>query len=101
MTGPDFSRGVLRFDAPDAAIEVRGTTLAVICEPDATCLCVLDGTAAMIDREGRVESVAPGTRRTVYRDGRAPLVEAIRPMEQMKLDMLANQGDSLLLRMPD
>ena len=38
------------------------------------------------------EVVLEGTRRSVFRDGSAPLVEPIRPMETMKLSMLRDQA---------
>lgn len=96
VTGPRFRGSHLVLIAPDATIEVTGTTFAIICEPGATCLCVLDGSATMVTADGRAERVAPGTRRTVYRNGKPPLLEEIRPMERMKLGMLADQSRPLL-----
>ena len=96
VTGPRLHGSRLILSAPDATIEVSGTTFAVICEPDATCLCVFDGSATMVSADGKAERVAPGTRRTVYRSGAPPLLEEIRPMERMKLEMLADQSRSLL-----
>jgi hypothetical protein len=100
VTGPRFHGSRLVFKAPDATIEVSGTTFAIICELDATCLCVFDGTATMVAADGKAERVAPGTRRTVYRSGAQPLVEEIRPMERMKLGMLADQSRPLLENRP-
>ena len=95
VTGPRFAGARLVLRAPDASAEITGTTVAIICEPAATCLCVFTGTASMIGPDRLPVQVAPGTRRTVYRDGSSPLVEEIRPMERMKLDMLNEQGRAL------
>ncbi len=96
VTGVGFRRATLKLEAPDAQVLVRGTTFAVLCEPGATCVCVLEGTATMTTRSGTSEIVNPGMRRTLYRDGSPPLVEAIRPMERSKLEMLAEQNRALL-----
>lgn len=96
VTGPRLPGSRLVFIGPDATIEVSGTTFAIICEPGATCLCVLEGSATMITADGGAERVAPGTRRTVYRSGAPPLLEEIRPGERMKLGMLADQSRALL-----
>ena len=45
----------------------------------------------MIDADGSEHAVPAGQRRTVFR-GKDPLQEPILPMEQMKLEMLREQG---------
>jgi len=96
VAGARFRGAHLTITAPEAEITATGTTFAVICEPGATCLCVLEGSLTMTSRDGHAERVAAGMRRTVYRSGAPPLVEAIRPMERMKLGMLAEQSRPLL-----
>ena len=76
---------------------VKGTTLAVFRLPDASCVCVFEGEVAMLGG-GHDDTVDAGTRRTVYRDGRPPLLEPIRPMETMKLSMLRDQAAQALER---
>ena len=92
VTGPDFSGRSLLIDGTSAAVEVTGTTLAIIAGRDSTCVCVFEGTVRQIDRNGRGEPVAAGMRRTVYSDRRKPLSEAIRRMESMKLSMLVDRA---------
>jgi hypothetical protein len=95
-TGPLFDHARLTIHGPQATILVTGTTIAVICEPDATCLCVFDGEAVMTAPDGTSERVPAGIRRTVFASGSPPRVELIQPMERMKLGMLSDQADSLL-----
>ncbi len=76
---------------PEARAIVTGTTLAVMRLADATCVCVLEGRVGMA-AGGSTAIVHPGTRRSVFRDGRAPLVEPILPMEEMKLGMLRDHS---------
>jgi hypothetical protein len=93
-TGPRFHRARLRIALPSARVEVVGTTLAVICDRDSSCACVLDGQVTMTDMAGTVATVHAGERRTVSRDKPAH-VEPIRPMERMKLQMLDDRARSL------
>jgi ferric-dicitrate binding protein FerR (iron transport regulator) len=78
-----------------AVIEVTGTTLAVFAGQDSTCLCVLEGSATMIDRGGTRSSVAAGNRVTLFQDARAPRREAILPMERMKLQMMRDDAAAI------
>jgi len=86
-TGPAFRGARLRVDTPEAMIDVAGTTLAVICEPVGTCVCVYDGVVQVGARGAVAESVPSGRRRFVFNDGRAPELADIRPMEIQKLGM--------------
>lgn len=85
-TGPAFAGARLRMDTPEAAVEVTGTTLAVICEPAGTCVCVFDGVVSVAARGGSTERVSQGRRRFVFNDGRPPELAGIRPAEIQKLD---------------
>jgi hypothetical protein len=96
-TGPAFQG--IRFDVrtPEVRAVVTGTTLAVLRQRDASCVCVLEGEVAMLGGtdDGTVHA---GYRRSVYRDGSAALLEPIRPMEAMKLTMLRDQASQALTR---
>jgi hypothetical protein len=95
-SGAGFAGARLRFRTPEAHVEMSGTTIAMIRDSLATCVCVFEGTASMGTRPDALEPVAAGLRRSVYRDGRAPFTEEIRPMERMKLEMLRDHGVELL-----
>lgn len=84
-TGRAFAGAILRLDTPESAVEVTGTTLAVICEPAGTCVCVYDGVVKVGPRGGTMEPVTSGRRRFVFNDGRPPESAEIRPMEITKL----------------
>jgi len=84
-TGSAFAGAVLHLHTPEAAVEVTGTTFAVICEPTGTCVCVHDGSVKVGARGGTMEAVPHGRRRYVFNDGRAPESAEIRPVEDTKL----------------
>ena len=86
-TGHAFAGALLRLDTPEAAVEVTGTTLAVICEPAGTCVCVYDGVVRVGPGGTGMVSVPNGRRRFVFNDGRPPESAEIRPMENTKLAM--------------
>lgn len=96
-TGPGFQG--IRFDVltPEVRAVVTGTTLAVFRQPDASCVCVFEGDVAMFGGADD-DTVHAGYRRSVYRDGRAALLEPILPMETMKLTMLRDQASQALRR---
>jgi len=66
-------------------VEVTGTTLAVICEPAGTCVCVFEGVVHVGAKGAAAEAVPGGRRRYVFSDGRPPEVADIRPAEIGKL----------------
>jgi ferric-dicitrate binding protein FerR (iron transport regulator) len=84
-TGPGFRGARLRLDTPEATVEVTGTTLAVICEPAGTCVCVYDGVVKVGARGAAAASVPGGRRRFVFNDGRPPELADIRPVENQSL----------------
>lgn len=90
-TGPAFRGARLRVDTPEATVQVTGTTLAVICEPAGTCVCVYDGAVQVGARGAVAETVPSGRRRFVFNDGRAPEMADIRPMEIQKLGMFRDR----------
>jgi len=89
-TGRAFAGALLRLDTPEAQVEVTGTTLAVICEPAGTCVCVYDGVVRVGPRGVAMDSVPHGRRRFVFNDGRPPESAEIRPIENAKLGMFRN-----------
>jgi ferric-dicitrate binding protein FerR (iron transport regulator) len=84
-TGHAFAGALLRLDTPEAAVEVTGTTLAVICEPAGTCVCVYDGVVRVGPHGTGMDRVANGRRRFVFNDGRPPESAEIRPTENVGL----------------
>jgi len=84
-TGPAFHGARLHVQTPEATVVVTGTTLAVICEPIGTCVCVYDGEVGVGAKGDRMEPVVTGRRRFVFNDGRSPESAEIRPIENERL----------------
>jgi ferric-dicitrate binding protein FerR (iron transport regulator) len=81
-TGSSFHGARLAVETPEAMVHVMGTTLAVICEPTGTCVCVLEGTVRVAAQgEGAGAPVSEGHRRYVFNDARPPESAEIRPTE--------------------
>lgn len=80
-TGARFHGAVLRIATLEAQVEVTGTTLAVICEPEGTCVCVLEGTVKVGEKAGPMVEVKGGMRRYVFNDARDPVTAVMRPEE--------------------
>jgi len=97
MTGPRFDGARLSITTPAARVEVTGTTLAVICDPEGTCVCVLEGKVGVGGRDGPMETVKQGRRRFMFNDGRAEAAE-IRPTELVQLGELRERKRALLER---
>ena len=96
-TGASFPGARLAVETPDAMVEVRGTTLAVICEPTGTCVCVLEGSVTVASkREGAGVPVTAGRRRYVWNDDRAPEVADIRGNEIGELREFMEQRRPLM-----
>jgi len=86
VTGPAFHGARLAVETPEARVEVTGTTLAIICEPTGTCVCVLDGRVRVGTRGGAgMADVSAGRRRYVFSDGRPDESAAMRPNEHVAL----------------
>jgi hypothetical protein len=94
-TGPRFHGARLTLDTPEAAVEVTGTTLAVICEPAGTCVCVYEGVVNVAAKGGTVEPVTSGRRRFVFNDGRSPETAEMRPTERERLGSLRAARDEM------
>jgi ferric-dicitrate binding protein FerR (iron transport regulator) len=92
-TGPAFHGARAEFRTPEAMAVVTGTTLAVIRDAMATCVCVSEGRVHVMGMAGR-EGVMPdfgmvpaGERQVVYRavQARAPERTPILPTEKEPL----------------
>jgi ferric-dicitrate binding protein FerR (iron transport regulator) len=82
ITSLDHFHGArLTILSPEARVQVTGTTLSVIREPQGTCICVLEGTVQVGPRDGAMVSVPHGERRFIFNDGRAPESAEMRPTE--------------------
>jgi hypothetical protein len=57
----------------------------VICEPQGTCVCVLEGRVMVGPKDGTMERVDGGHRRYVFADGRPPEMAEMRPTEHSPL----------------
>lgn len=92
-TGPRFHGARLHVETPEAGVDVTGTTLAVICEPGGTCVCVYEGVVQVLAHGGTRERVAAGRRRFVYNDGRAPVNSEMLPHERTRLGEIHEHRD--------
>ncbi len=97
-TGPRFKGARLAIHTPEADVAVTGTTLAVICEPQGTCICVLEGHVDVGARGGEMSVVDEGRRRFVFNDGRGPEVDEMRPTERERLGEFRDSMDEALRR---
>ncbi|OGF15746.1 MAG: hypothetical protein A2W00_01960 [Candidatus Eisenbacteria bacterium RBG_16_71_46] len=87
-TGPAFRGARLVVRTPEASVEVVGTTLGVICEPQGTCVCVLEGRVRVGPLGGAMAAVEQGRLRYTFRDGRPPVDAEMRPVERVELARL-------------
>lgn len=84
-TASNFHGARLEIRTPEAQVEVTGTTLAVICEPEGTCVCVLEGVVRVGDQGQPMVEVMRGRRRYVFADGRPAVSDGIRSVEEVML----------------
>lgn len=91
-TGAGFRGSRLTVGTAEVAVEIGGTTLAVIRDPKGTCVCVMEGAVRMgAPRAGRLAPMAAGERRFVHRDGRPEERGAIPPDERAKLSQMRRE----------
>jgi len=95
-TGAHFRGARLDLVTPEAHVMVTGTTLAVICEPTGTCVCVDDGIVMVGEKAGEMVAVTKGHRRYVFNDGRPPESADIRPTERTELPVFRAREDATL-----
>jgi ferric-dicitrate binding protein FerR (iron transport regulator) len=84
-TASNFHGARLEIRTPEAQIEVIGTTLAVICEPEGTCVCVLEGAVRVGGQGQAMVEVGHGSRRYVFADSRPAVSDLIRSTEKARL----------------
>lgn len=96
-SGSRFHGASLTIASPETQVLVTGTTLAVIREPQGTCVCVLEGTVR-VGNEGAMVEVPRGERRFVFNDGRPPETAAIRETEIAPLGAFHEKCAALLRR---
>jgi hypothetical protein len=87
-SGPRFHGARVTIEAPQATAEMTGTTLAVIAEPQVTCVCVLEGAVHVMAGKHDMGMVPAGMRATVFGNGDAPIQAAMRPTERVKLSAM-------------
>lgn len=95
-TGPEFPGTTLRVHTPEADVVVTGTTLAVIMEPEGTCVCVYEGSIQMGARGGEMMGVSSGDRCFMFNDGRPPEHGDIRPAEKLNLAAFQETKEPIL-----
>jgi ferric-dicitrate binding protein FerR (iron transport regulator) len=97
VTGRDFSGARLRVETPEARVEVTGTSLAVICEPTGTCVCVMEGKVRVGTRGGTsMADVVAGRRRYVFADGRPDENAEMRPSEHAELPAMRERMKGMM-----
>lgn len=90
-SGPRFHGARVTIVAPQATAEMTGTTLAVIAEPQVTCVCVLEGAVHVMAGKHDMGMVPAGMRATVFGNGDAPIRAEMRPTERVKLSALKEE----------
>lgn len=85
-TGAGFPGSRFAISTPVAHVMVTGTTLAVICAPEGTCVCVYEGHVLVGRGPSDMATVLAGRRRFVYADSsHASLNDAMLPPERPAL----------------
>lgn len=87
-TGRAFEGATLVLSTPEADVRVSGATLAVIREPVATCVCVLDGNVRVKTATQNFGLVSAGQRQTVFNNGQVPERDDMRPAERIALERM-------------
>lgn len=84
----------LLFATDELTAALTGTTFAVFRTPEASCVCLWEGSITVVPNQPGVAPIAlPELRRVwVYRDGRAPVILPLSDMETMKLQMTQDAG---------
>jgi ferric-dicitrate binding protein FerR (iron transport regulator) len=95
-TGEKFHGARLQVTTSEAEVHVTGTTFAVICFPEGTCVCVCEGTVAVGEHGKEPVPISAGHRRFIYNSGKPPLIDAILPREEVQLGRMCAGRDSAL-----
>jgi hypothetical protein len=92
-TGIGFEGNELEMHTGEALVRVSGTTLAVTCTVEGTCICVFEGDVEVGRLGGdRTEQVPDGKRLRLFKDRTDSGLEDLQDMDRMKLGMLRDQG---------
>jgi len=95
-TGGEPLDFTLRFQTEIAMAALSGTTFAAIRLEDATCFCLYTGALEIIQSiDGERVELPAGQRVFLYDDGRPPEFAPLDQREQMKLQMMHQQGQEL------
>jgi hypothetical protein len=98
-TGREFHGARLALETPEARVEVTGTTLAVICEPAGTCVCVMDGRVMVGTRGGAgMTAIDAGHRRYLFSDGRPDESADMRPTEHAELPRFQQRMHAMMMK---
>jgi hypothetical protein len=89
-----FHGATLALTTPETHVLVSGTTLAVICEPTGTCVCVLEGVVRIGGSAHAMSLIPGGMRAYVYADGRPLERTTMRETEVPALNALRGSRDS-------
>jgi hypothetical protein len=80
-TGRGFNGAELTVHTPDGVVVVTGTLLSIAADAEGTCVCVLEGTAAVGVDVNDLERVTPGYRKVMLKSGEVSIVP-VKPMHR-------------------
>jgi hypothetical protein len=92
LTGPEFPGAHLVLRTPEGMVRVTGTAVAVYRDSTLTCVCVLEGTAAIgVDAEN-LDDVPAGKRKVLFADSRDPVILDIAPQHEKDLQAFVERA---------
>jgi hypothetical protein len=97
-SGRRFAGARLTLVTPEAAIEMTGTSFAVMRETQGTTVSVLEGTVRMGALNGPMSAVPQDERRTLFSDGRAPESAALPAVEAEDIEQFRLKCRGILSR---
>jgi ferric-dicitrate binding protein FerR (iron transport regulator) len=80
-TGSDFPGTQLTVYTPDGVVVLSGTLLSIAVDSEGTCVCVLEGVAAVGVDGDNLEEVTPGFRKIMLKNGEVSIVP-VKPMHR-------------------
>lgn len=92
VTGPAFPGARLAVHTPEGMVELTGTAVAVYRDSTLTCICVLEGTAAIGADATHLEDVPAGKRKVLFADSRPPVVLDIEPQHASHLQSFLDRA---------
>jgi ferric-dicitrate binding protein FerR (iron transport regulator) len=92
LTGPRFPGARLVVHTPEGIVRITGTAVAVYRDSTVTCVCVLEGAAAIgVDGE-HLDSVPAGKRKVMFADAREPVILDIEPQHRKDLQAFIDRS---------